>query len=123
MLAVNGTGMLGWASSKCGAMSSVMRWKRLICPHGVRHVPKSAVSASTAAESAASRSAGAARDDAMYCITEIPDARASVATRRPARSPQKTASDVGTDSAPQRYAHARKAATGPDSLVGIGLGG
>ncbi len=38
---VNGTGMLGPASSNFGAMSSVMRWNRLMFPHGVCQVPKS----------------------------------------------------------------------------------
>src|SRR5207253_8572975 len=31
----NGTGMLGPASSKLDAMLSLMRWKRLMSPHGV----------------------------------------------------------------------------------------
>src|SRR2546426_47905 len=88
--------MLGPASSKWGAMSSLIRWKRLICPHGVLHVPKSAFSASTASASEPSRSAGAAREVAMYCMIEIPAARASRETRRPARSPPKIAIAVGT---------------------------
>src|SRR6266566_5158686 len=75
--AVNGTGMLGCASSKCGAMSSLIRWKRLISPQGVFQVPKSAVSASTAAASGSRRSAGLVRDVVTYCMTEMPAACAS----------------------------------------------
>jgi hypothetical protein len=51
---VNGTGMLGAVSSKWGTRSSDRRWKRLMSPHGVRQVPKSAASRSDAAASAAS---------------------------------------------------------------------
>src|SRR5262249_937590 len=49
---VKPTGILGFASSYGGAMSSVRRWKRLTSPHGVFHVPKSAVSLSDADASA-----------------------------------------------------------------------
>src|SRR3954451_21690662 len=50
--AENGTGMLGPASLNGCAMSPVKRWKRLMSPHGVFHVPKSAVSLSDAFASA-----------------------------------------------------------------------
>ena len=51
---MNPTGMLGAASSE--RMHDVVgeRWKRLMSPHGIFHVPKSAVSVSDAAASAAS---------------------------------------------------------------------
>src|SRR5439155_14518068 len=51
--------MLGPPSLKGWTMSSVRRWKRLILPHGVFHVPKSVVSLSDALESdISSRAAG-----------------------------------------------------------------
>ena len=58
---VKPTGMLGPASLNGCTMSSVRRWKRLMSPHGVFQVPKSAVSLSDAATSACSslRRAGA----------------------------------------------------------------
>ena len=52
------TEMPGPESEKGWAMSRVRRWKRLISPHGVRHVPKSAVSRSDAASRAASFCSG-----------------------------------------------------------------
>src|SRR3954447_12637110 len=55
-----GTGMLGAESSNFGAMSSVMRWKRLISPHGVCHLPKSRWSFVVAAASDCRRSASVA---------------------------------------------------------------
>src|SRR5215469_74518 len=53
---VKGTGMLGLESSKLGLMSSLIRWKRLIRPHGVSQPPKFAVSWSDAAARDASSS-------------------------------------------------------------------
>ena len=49
---VKPTGMLGPASLNGWTMSPVRRWKRLMSPHGVFQVPKSAVSLSDAAASA-----------------------------------------------------------------------
>jgi len=43
--------MLGLESSKCGLMSSLMRWKRLIWPHGVSQLPKLLASLSEAVAS------------------------------------------------------------------------
>src|SRR4051812_35057787 len=54
----NGTGMLGPASLNGCTMSSVRRWKRLISPHGVFHLPKSAVSLSTADSNAETFASG-----------------------------------------------------------------
>ena len=48
---VKGTGMLGAESSNLGAISSVTRWKRLMSPHGVCHLPKSCSSFVVAAAS------------------------------------------------------------------------
>ena len=76
--------MLGRASSNRGAISSLKRWNRLMSPHGVFQVPKSAVSLSEAA--------------ASYCSTSSPP-------RRRASSAQKTASDVGMEFTPQRRSH------------------
>src|SRR4029077_96958 len=61
---VNGTATLGRASSKWGAIASSSRWNRLISPHGVRHVPKSAVRRAVAAASDASSSASVVRSAA-----------------------------------------------------------
>ena len=58
---VKPTGMLGPASLNGCTMSPVSRWNRLISPHGVFHVPKSAASRSDAAASDASFSAGVVR--------------------------------------------------------------
>ena len=51
---VKPTGMLGPASLNGCTMSPVRRWKRLMSPHGVFQVPKSAASLSDAAASACS---------------------------------------------------------------------
>src|SRR5579875_3498395 len=59
--AVKATGMLGAESSKCGAIESSRRWKRLIRPHGARQVPKLRVRRSEASASAASFSCGEVR--------------------------------------------------------------
>src|SRR5687768_11633439 len=58
---VNPTGMLGPASLNGCTMSPVRRWKRLISPHAVFHVPKFAASVSDAAASAPSITAGGVR--------------------------------------------------------------
>src|SRR5438552_180146 len=57
---VKPTGMLGPASVNGCTMSSVRRWKRLISPHGVFQVPKSAASLSDAADRDRSSCAGVA---------------------------------------------------------------
>src|ERR1700679_651652 len=87
-------------------MSPVRRWKRLISPHGVFHVPKSAASLSDAAESDC-RSCSADALLAMYSSAESPDLFASSATCRRMPSPQKTASDVGMEATPQRKSQVR----------------
>ena len=52
--------MLGAASLNGWTMSPVTRWKRLMSPHGVFHVPKSAASLSDAVASAWSSCSGVA---------------------------------------------------------------
>src|SRR5687768_1437401 len=58
---VKPTGMLGPESLNGCTMSPVRRWKRLISPHAVFHVPKFAASVSDALASAASSCAGVVR--------------------------------------------------------------
>src|ERR1700679_3692578 len=87
-------------------MSPVRRWKRLISPHGVFQVPKSVVSLSDAADNDC-RSCSAEVLVAMYSSTERPDFFASPAACRRTSSPQKTASDVGTEETLQRRFHVR----------------
>ena len=94
--------MLGPASLNGWTMSPVSRWKRLMSPHGVFQVPKSAASLSDAAASASQPLLRRSPSFAMYSSAETPALRASAPTRRPSSSPQKTASDVGTDVADQR---------------------
>src|SRR4249920_4001471 len=57
---VKPTGMLGPASLNGWTMSPVSRWNRLMSPHGVFHLPKSAASLSDAAASACSCSSSVA---------------------------------------------------------------
>src|SRR6185437_8368411 len=57
---VKPTGMLGAASLNGWTMSPVKRWKRLMLPHGVFHVPKSDVSLSLAAARDCRSSSGVA---------------------------------------------------------------
>ena len=57
----NGTGVEARASSKCGAIESSSRWKRLMSFHGVRQSPKSCLSRVTAVLSAASFVSGPTR--------------------------------------------------------------
>src|SRR5204863_9793620 len=45
----NPTGMLGLLSLNCWTMAPSLRWKRLMRPHGVFQLPKSAASLSDAA--------------------------------------------------------------------------
>src|SRR5438477_5018379 len=55
---VNPTGMLGAASLKGWTRSPVSRWKRLMSPQGVFHVPKLAASLSEASASDCRRTSG-----------------------------------------------------------------
>ena len=59
---VKPTGMLGPASLKGCTISPVRRWKRLMSPQGVCHLPKSAASLSEAAASACSSFGGRGGD-------------------------------------------------------------
>ena len=94
--------MLGSASLNGWTMSPVRRWKRLMSPHGVFQVPKSAVSLSDAAASACSSCS--ARGAVRRCSRRPTRRRAAPRRRRgaAASSPQKTASEVGTERTPQR---------------------
>ena len=98
---VNGTGILGAASSNLGAMSSLMRWKRLISPHGVCQRPKSWLSLAVAATSDWRRSLSVARS-MTYVSADVDSSRASGPRRLRTSSPQKTASDVGMEFVAQR---------------------
>ena len=83
------------ASSNGWTMSPVRRWKRLMSPHGVFQLPKSAASLSDAAASARSR---CSRSIALPCTRQPIVPRFARRRRRwPISSPQNTASDVGTD--------------------------
>ena len=93
--------MLAPASLKGCTMSPVSRWKRLMSPHGVSHLPKSAASLSTAAASEARRCSPVAFVR-RKSYTDIPPLRASGATRVHTSSPQNTATDVGTDATAHR---------------------
>ena len=79
---VNGTGMLGPASLNGCTMSSVRRWKRLMSPHGVFQVPKSAVSLSEAAASASQQLLRRRRARRCSRRPARRAARASAAARR-----------------------------------------
>src|SRR4249920_3501206 len=94
---VKPTGMLGPASLNGCTMSPVTRWKRLMSPHGVFHLPKSAASLSDAAASESSRCCGVAFVS-MNSYTGTPALRASAVTRVHKSSPQNVASDCGTES-------------------------
>src|SRR5829696_3771116 len=113
---VNGTGMLGAESLNGCTISPVSLWKRLISPHGVLQVPKSPVSRSQAASSAARRSAGFA-PVAIYSYVVTPKAFACLVTMLANDSAQYTASEVGMEPADQRLSQARSAAIGSASLV------
>ena len=93
--------MLGAESSNFGAISSLMRWKRLISPHGVCQLPKSWLSFVVAATSDWRRSPSVARS-MTYVSADIAAPRASAPTRLKRSSPQKTASDVGMELVAQR---------------------
>src|SRR6185503_21203737 len=54
----NITGVLGLRSSNFCTIAPSLRWKRLMSPHGVCHLPKSAVSLSIAAASDSRRCCG-----------------------------------------------------------------
>ena len=58
---VNATGMLGLESSNGCTISGLMRWKRLISPHGVFQLPKSAGQRSDRRRQAWSSRSGVAR--------------------------------------------------------------
>ena len=63
---VKPTGMLGPASLNGWTMSPVRRWNRLMSPHGVFHVPKSAASLSDAAASDCSSCSPARLRDVVF---------------------------------------------------------
>ena len=78
--------MLGAASSNTGSMSPVRRWKRLTSPHGVRQLPKSAVSRSATPRE---RLELLARRAGSGCTSSVALHRLSAAAAAAAPSPQK----------------------------------
>src|SRR4051812_10478366 len=101
--------MLGAASVNGCTMAGLIRWKRLISPHGVFQEPNCCVNRSDAAASAASFTCGVVWFNNTESVeTHAP--RPAGPARRPNSSPQKTARLVGTDAADQRRSQLRNIA-------------